>query len=137
VITDGIVQYLLANPTVSGMTKTIQPSAAIKIKVSPHIVYKLGPTLDTLDTEGSTGQRLARFVFDCVSGSSYTEAKALAQAVRKALDKVAYITLNDADHTQLQSSLVDFEFDNSIVPTGQINADYRVTVQISIGYIES
>jgi hypothetical protein len=136
-ITDGIVQFLLANPTVSGMTKTITPSAGIKVKVSPYIVYKLGPTVDTLDTFGSTGQRLARFVFDCVSGSNYTEAKALAQAVRKALDKVAYITLPDADATQLQSSLVDFEFDSSIVPTGQINADWRVTVQISIGYIES
>src|SRR5271154_6011915 len=115
-ITDGIVQLLLADPGVSAMTKTIQPSGAIKIKVSPHIVYKLGPTTDTLDTTGSTGQRLARFVFDCISGSSYTEAKALAQAVRKALDHVAYITLPDKDATQLQSSLVDFEIDSPITP---------------------
>lgn len=136
-ITDGIVIFLLNDPGVSGMTQYIVPSAAVKPKVSPYIVYKLGPTTDVLDTQGSTGNRHARFIFDCVSGSSYTDAKNLAKAVRQALDKVAYVTLPDHDNTLLESSLVDFEFDSSIVPTGQINADWRVTVQISIGYIES
>jgi len=136
-ITDGIVQLLLADPTLSGMTSCIVPVGKVKGVKSPGIVYHIGTTLDTKDAQGSTGYRLARFQFDSYSSLSYTEAKALARAVRGVLENFRGETLSDPDSTFVQGCLVDFETDMPFVPEGLVTIEYRVMVQVSVWYKES
>jgi hypothetical protein len=137
-IQEGIVMLLNADTTVSGLVgaNSIIPVGVVMGVKSPLIVYHIGTALDTLDTEGSTGYRTARFQFDCYSTLSYTEVKAVAKAVRHALQNFKNEILADADGTFVQGCLIDFESDMPFVSTGIKTIEYRVMVQISVFYLE-
>jgi hypothetical protein len=136
-ITEGIVTLLRADTALSALTGEIVPVGMVKGLKSPYIVYHIGTALDTKDTEGSTGYRLARFQFDCYSGTSATEARKVAKAVRAVLQNFKNQTLSDADNTFVQACLIDFETDPPFVPTAMKTIDFRVLVQVSVFYKES
>jgi hypothetical protein len=136
-IQDGITILLKANAGVSALTTSIIPVGVSQGTVSPCIVYHIGTELDTVDVKGSTGYRCARFQFDCYSAKSYTEAKAVARAVRLALQNLQNTPLTDADTTFVQGCMVDMESDMPFVPEGLDSIEYRVMVQVSVWFLES
>ena len=138
-ITSGIVQYLLANSAVVAALGTspntsIVPVGLVKGIISPYIVYHIGTTLDTNDALGATGYRLARVQFDCYSTLSYTEAKALAKAVRGVFQNLQNTTLSDG--TFVQGCLISQESDMPWVPEGISTVEYRVMVEVTVFYRE-
>lgn len=112
------------------------PIGQVKGIISPAIVYHVGTALDTKDTQGSTGFRLARFQFDVYSQKSYTEAKTVAKALRGVLQHFKNTTLTDSDNTFVQGCLIDFESDGTFVATGTKDIEYRTLIQVSIWYKE-
>jgi hypothetical protein len=135
-IQEGINQLLKADPTLSALTTQIVPVGVVKGVTSPYIVYHIGTALDTLDTQGSTGYRLARFQFDAYSTLSYAEAKAVVKAIRGVLQNFQNTALSDSDSTFVQGCLIDMESDMPFVPQGVASIEYRVMVQVSVFYKE-
>ena len=136
-ITEGIVIKLKADTTLAALTTEIVPVGIVKGLKSPCIVYHVGTNPDLNDAQGATGYRLARFQFDCYSGSNYTEAKKVAKALRGALGTFKDTTLTDADSTFVQGCLIDFESDMPFVPTATKTIEFRTMVQVSVWYKES
>lgn len=135
-ITDGVVILMKADPTLSALTTEIVPVGIIKGVKSPCIVYHVGTNLDTIDMQGSTGYRMARFQFDCYSGSSYTEAKTVAKAVRGVFQNFNNTTLADSNSTFVQAALISQESDMPFVAQGNQAIEFRVMVEVSVFYKE-
>lgn len=133
-VQDGIITLLKADPTLSALTTAIVPVGMVKGISSPCIVYHIGTQLDTLDTSGSTGYRVARFQFDAYSASSYTEAKSVAKAIRGVLQNYRNSALSDG--TFVQACAIDMESDLPFVAQSVQSIEFRTMVQVSVFYKE-
>jgi hypothetical protein len=135
---DGMVLALQANATYNSLVSSVStvPVGVVNKQTYPLVVYHQGTIQDLLDMNGSTGQRTARVQFDCYSTQSYTQAKAVAKAIRDVFKNLNNVTLTDADSTFCQAFYVTQEADMTMVPEGINQIDYRVMVEIEAIYIE-
>lgn len=143
---DGMVLKLQADPTYSSLigAQSTVPVGAVKATVGtalgtvyPCVVYHQGTILDLVDVHGSTGNRTARVQFDAYSAKSYTEAKAVAKAIRGVFQNLNNITLPDTNSTFVHSFFITMESDETLVPEGVLTVEYRVMVEIEVNYFES
>ena len=136
---EGMVLKLQADSTYSSLVDTLStvPVGAVKNKVYPLVVYHQGTVLDELDVNGSTGWRTARVQFDSYSAVSYTEAKAIAKAIRNVFQNYQNSALPDSSSTFVQACLIQNETDLTMIPQGALTVEYRVMVEVEVSYIES
>lgn len=136
---EGMVLKLQADSTYSSLVDTLStvPVGAVKNKVYPLVVYHQGTVLDELDVNGSTGWRTARVQFDSYSAVSYTEAKAIAKAIRNVFKNLNNTTLPDADATFVSAFWITMEGDLTMIPQGAVTVEYRAMVEITANYKES
>jgi formylmethanofuran dehydrogenase subunit A len=136
---DGMVLALQANTAYNTLvaTNSTVPVGAVKNVSYPMVVYHQGTIQDLADTKGSTGYRTARVQFDAYSAKSYTEAKAIAKAIRGVFQNNNNVTLTDSSSTFVQSFFVTQESDLTMIPQGALTVEYRVMVEITASYKES
>jgi hypothetical protein len=136
---DGMVLKLQADTTYQSLVATLStvPVGAVNKQVYPLVVYHQGTIVDLLDVNGSTGNRTARVQFDVYSALSYTEAKAVAKAIRNVFKNLNNVTLSDADSTFVQSFYITQESDLTMIPQGTLTIEYRVMVEVEATYLES
>jgi len=138
---DGMLLLLQNDATYSGLVDALStvPVGAVKQKgqAYPIVVYHQGTILDELDTNGSTGFRTARVQFDAYSAKNYTEAKAIAKAIRDVFKNLNNTTLPDTDSTFVSAFWITMESDMTVVPQGALTVEYRVMVEVTANYLES
>jgi uncharacterized protein DUF3168 len=136
---DGMVLALQANSTYNSLVATngTVPVGAVKNVSYPMVVYHQGTVVDLLDVNGSTGNRTARVQFDAYSAKSYTEAKAIAKAIRGVFQNLNNVTLSDSSSTFVQAFYITQESDLTMIPQGALTIEYRVMVEITALYKES
>lgn len=134
-ITDGIVALLKADATLSALTTRLAPVGAANGLKSPFVIYHIGTATPQYDSQGDSGYQCARFQFDCYSGTSYTEARTVAVALRNVLKNVKNTTLSDANSTFVQAMFADPPVDLTFVPQGGTQSiEYRVMVQVEVHF---
>jgi hypothetical protein len=136
---DGMVLALQANSTYKALvsTNSTVPVGAVKNVSYPMVVYHQGTIQDLITTAGSTGNRTARVQFDAYSAKSYTEAKAIAKAIRGVFQNLNNVTLTDSSSTFVQAFFVTQESDLTFIAQGQLTVEFRVMVEIEVLYKES
>jgi hypothetical protein len=135
---DGMVLLLQQDRTYSSLVNPLStvPVGAVNKQVYPVVVYHQGTQYDLLDVNGSTGNRTARVQFDAYSAKSYTEAKAIAKAIRGVFSNLNNTVLPDASSTFVQCFYVSQEADMTMIPQGVLTVEYRVMVEIEVMYFE-
>ena len=136
-ITDGIVGYLKSNEALSAIMTAIVPVGMVKGIKSPCVVYHIGTAVGQFTTSGATPWQIARFQFDAYSATSYTEARAVAVALRNALKTLINVTLADTDETYVYGVFPDPPVDMPYEAQGIQNVEYRVMVQCEVHFLES
>lgn len=114
-IEQGLYHFLTNTAGITALVSTrIYPNKLPQTVTLPAITYQRisTPRIHTHDTSGKTGTAHPRFQFDAW-GTSYASCKAVADAIRAALNGYRG-TMGGADPVTVQGALIDDErYDNS------------------------